>query len=283
MRFHAAKAMEDDPEAPKTPGRHSSRPANAIALACSAAVLAIRVWYRGAEVLHSGKRLYLALAITVGFALAARLARGVSSSGALAGAAVAFVFIFARQDLRLFWVLLVVFFVTLLATRAGRLRKQGLSIAEAERGRSASQVMANLGVAATLLAIPSVDSAHLLALAALAELAADTTSSEIGAAFSNRTVLITSWKEVPPGTDGGISLKGTAAGILAALITAACAAALGLARSGGMLVVAGAGAIGMLVDSILGGTLEKRGYLNNDVVNLLSTAAAAAIALGFCR
>ncbi|HEY6349064.1 MAG TPA: DUF92 domain-containing protein [Candidatus Angelobacter sp.] len=230
--------------------------------------------------MHSGNRLFLILATTVAFALAARLAHGVNTSGAMVGAAVAFVFVLARQDFRLLWVLLVVFFVTLAATRAGGLRKQQLKVAEAQRGRSASQVMANLGVAAGLLAIPSVDSTHLLALTALAELAADTTSSEIGAAFSARTVLITSWQKVSPGTDGGISLNGTAAGILAALMTAACAAALGLIGWLGMLIVAGAGATGMLVDSGLGATLERRGYLNNDVVNLLSTAAAAGLAFG---
>jgi uncharacterized membrane protein len=34
----------------------------------------------------------------------------------------------------------------------------------------------------------------------------------------------------------------------------------------------------MIVDSFLGALLEQRGYLNNDLVNLLSTAAAAGIA-----
>ncbi|HEY6253030.1 MAG TPA: DUF92 domain-containing protein [Candidatus Angelobacter sp.] len=278
MRFYAAKAMEDHPPGGTTSGRRSSPLAEAIALAGAAAALAIAVFYRGPQLWHSGNHLYLALAITVAFALAARLAHGVNTSGAIAGAAIAFVFVLARIDFRLFWLLLVVFFVTLAATRAGRLRKQQLQIAEAQRGRSASQVMANLAVASLLLAIPRFDSAHLLALAALAEVAADTTSSEIGAASSTRTVLITSWKDVPPGTDGGISMKGTVAGVFAALITAAFALGLGLVNASGMLVVAAAGTAGMLVDSVLGGSLERRGYLNNDVVNLVSTAAAAGIA-----
>jgi uncharacterized membrane protein len=34
----------------------------------------------------------------------------------------------------------------------------------------------------------------------------------------------------------------------------------------------------MLVDSVLGAVLERRGYLNNDLVNLLGTASAAGMA-----
>jgi uncharacterized membrane protein len=34
----------------------------------------------------------------------------------------------------------------------------------------------------------------------------------------------------------------------------------------------------MIVDSFLGAVLERRGYLNNDAVNVLSTASAAALA-----
>lgn len=277
MRFQAAKTVQDDLESHNSSRRGSSRMANAIALGCAVALLAVGLWQRGAGLWHSG-RFYFALAFTLAFAIAARLARGVSNSGAFAGGAVAFILILARNDLRLFWILLVVFFVTLAATRAGRLRKQQLRIAEAARGRSAAQVMANLGIAAGLLAIPSIPWAHLLALAALAEVAADTTSSEIGAAFSARAILITSWKKVPPGTDGGISLCGTAAGILAALITAGSAVALNLATVPEMMLVANGGTVGMLVDSVLGATLERRGYLNNDLVNLLSTIAAACCA-----
>jgi uncharacterized membrane protein len=36
----------------------------------------------------------------------------------------------------------------------------------------------------------------------------------------------------------------------------------------------------LFFDSLLGATLERRGWLNNDAVNFLSTASAAAFALG---
>lgn len=282
MLFDAAKTATQESRHGETAmgnqsRKRSSRLADAVALLSAAALLAIAIWLGRSSFIPgvSSRRLYLILALTLGFALAARLVHGVSTSGALAGAVVAF--IMAGRDLRIFCMLLIVFLITFLATRLGTLRKHRLRLAEAESGRSASQVMANLGVAALALAIPNVDAAYLLALAALAEVAADTTSSEIGTAFSTRTILITSWKSVSPGTDGGISLSGTLAGILAALITAACAVALGLTSVSAAALVACAGVAGMLVDSLLGASVERRGYLNNDLVNLMSTAAAAFI------
>jgi uncharacterized protein (TIGR00297 family) len=283
MRFHATKAGEYEPDQDKAVTSNQSRKrssptAEAVALICAAGLLAMMFWFHGAALLRSGNHLYVALATTAAFALMARLAHGVNTSGALAGAIIAFVL--ASRDLRMFWVLLIVFFVTLAATRAGVSRKHLLLVAEAESGRSASQVMANLGVAALILAIPSRNQAFLLALAGLAEVAADTTSSEIGAALSGGTVLITTWEAVPPGTDGGISLSGTGAGLVAAAVTAASAAVLGMVSAGAAVVITCAGVTGMLVDSVLGATLERSRYLNNDVVNSLSTAAAALAALG---
>lgn len=249
--------------------------ADFIALLSAAALLLVTVWVRGPGLLHASGRLYAALLTTIGFAVAARIAHGVNTSGAMAGAVIAFSL--ASRELRIFWVLLVVFFVTLAATRIGSSRKRQLRIAESENGRSASQVMANLGIAALVLVLPNAPFAY-VALAALAEVAADTTSSEIGTALSSNARLITTWKPVPSGTNGGVTLSGTLAGFLAAAITAGCAALLGLAPLTTMAVIAVAGAGGMTVDSFLGALLEQRGYLNNDLVNLLSTASAAGIA-----
>lgn len=282
MRLHEATAGDHQSGNKPAVITHRSRKrssllANAVALICAWTLLAITIWMRGGLLLHSGSRLYLIVAVTAGFALAACWVRGVSTSGALAGAPVAF--IMASRDLSLFWILLIVFFITFAATRAGKTRKRVLKVAEAESGRSASQIMANLGIAAVALAIPAFVPGSLMALAALAELAADTTSSEIGSAFSAKTILITSGKSVSPGTDGGISLLGTVAGGIASLLTVTCAAILGLAPVPKAALAGCAGVGGMLVDSILGAALERRGYLNNDLVNLLSTATAATIAL----
>ena len=61
-----------------------------------------------------------------------------------------------------------------------------------------------------------------------AAVAADTFSSELGILSKSKPRLITSWKlrQVPPGTNGGVSLIGTLAGFFGAFIIAATSAVL---------------------------------------------------------
>jgi uncharacterized protein (TIGR00297 family) len=119
-----------------------------------------------------------------------------------------------------------------------------------------------------------------LGLAALAEAAADTASSEIGQVFGGLPRMITSLRKVEPGTDGAISLAGSLAGVVAAALVAA-AGTYALRGDRTMFAISCAGGVfGLLFDSLLGATLEERGWLNNDAVNFLSTSSAAGFALG---
>ncbi len=188
--------------------------------------------------------------------------------------------------------LLLLFVVTFLATRAGKRQKISKGLAESRRGRNAAQVTANLGVAA-LASFYTLHAAHLSGwgpfalplaqipmLAALAEATADTVSSELGQAFGGTPFMLTTLRRAPPGTDGAISLKGTLAGIAAAAIIAATGApTLGMSTAQCALVFMAAVA-GLFFDSLLGATVERRGYLGNDLVNFVSTlfAALAAVA-----
>jgi uncharacterized protein (TIGR00297 family) len=228
-----------------------------------------------AEFPPAERRFLLALAITASFALLAWFAGGVNLSGALAGSAVAF--IMAIRDLRMFLALLMVFVVTLAATRVGYARKQQLRTAEPSGGRTAAQAMANLGVAALIVAIAPAGW-PVLALTVLAEAAADTASSEIGMALPGKTVLITTLKPVQPGTDGGISLVGTVAAVLGAAAVALVAVVSHMVPAAAALPIITAGFLGTLVDSLLGAAFERRGRLDNDLVNLFSTAATAGAA-----
>lgn len=194
-----------------------------------------------------------------------------------------------------------VFALAALATRYGRSQKEVTGLAESHAGRNAAQVAANLG-AAMLFAEPLVriKMAEMLwntstnwnlllapALAAMCEAAADTVSSEIGQALSLRmcgnigthTRLLTTMRRVEAGTDGGISLFGSMAGTLAAL----CVALAGTWALKGdphfFWFCAAGGIFGLFFDSLLGATLERRGWLNNDAVNFLSTIAAASFTL----
>jgi uncharacterized protein (TIGR00297 family) len=249
--------------------------ADALALIFAGVILAVFAALHHAEFPLAGRRVLTALGITAVFAVLAWFAGGVNVSGALAGSTVAF--IMAVRDLRMFLALMGVFAITLLATRIGYTRKQQLRAAEPPGGRTAAQAMANLGVAALVVAI-AAPGWPVLALAALAEAAADTGSSEIGMAFPGRTRLITTFKPVPAGTDGGISARGTLAALLAAIAIAMAALYSELVSLYEAAFIATAGFLGVQMDSLLGAVLERRRYLNNDLVNLLSTAATAGIA-----
>lgn len=189
------------------------------------------------------------------------------------------------------------FLLTFASTRLGKRRRPALtSTVEQRRGRSASQIIANLSVAALVIpggvfgwydwaargsGLDSI-SRHLfpaLVLAALAEATADTVSSELGQAFGGTPYLLTTLRPAPAGTDGAISVIGTAAGMAgAALVTAAGAWALQLEPRRALSALAG-GIAGLFFDSMLGATVERRGWLNNDLVNFSSTAFAALVTL----
>ena len=153
-------------------------------------------------------------------------------------------------------------------------------MAEGRRGRRASQVAANLGfagmVAAGFLVGRGLEVAF---LAALVEATGDTVSSEIGQVVDSRVFLLTSWRRVEAGTDGGVSLWGTAAGVLAGLVVAGIGVwSLQLTVNEGLAALAG-GVAGVFFDSFLGATVERKGILGNDLVNFLSTVFAGL--LGF--
>ena len=230
----------------------------------------------------SAQRLALILAITVAFAALGHLVRGVSRSGATAGAVVCFA-LFVSVGPGAFAGLLSVFVVTWLATRFGRIRKQRLGVAERKEGRSASQVLANTGMGAACAVCYSAWHAPLMLLgmaAALAVAAADTVSSECGQAVSQHARLITTFERVTAGTDGGVTLSGTAAGALAALVVSLVCRWAGLLSGPWMWIAALTGVVGMVVDSFLGALFERRGWISNDSVNFVSTVVAAVAAAG---
>jgi uncharacterized protein (TIGR00297 family) len=231
--------------------------------------------------IHSVRALGVATVVTLAFTALARFVRGVSVSGAVAGAVICFV-LFASAGPGAFVALVSVFILTWISTRLGYGRKQKLGTAQSREGRTASQVLANLSISAACAAgfAISGNAVFLVATAAaLSEAAADTVSSELGQAGSAKARLITSWKLVPAGTDGGVSVAGTLGGIAAAFLVTMVCVGVGMFSLKQTAASVMAALLGMIVDSYLGATLEKRKLLNNNGVNFLGTLAAAGGAL----
>jgi uncharacterized protein (TIGR00297 family) len=228
----------------------------------------------------SPERLAIAAAMTLGFAVLARALRGVNRSGAVAGGLACFL-LFAGAGPAAFAALAVLFLMTWMSTRLGYGRKLALGLAERREGRNAWQILANLAVAALGSVVYSATGNRvwlIAALAALAEAATDTVASEIGQYTGPYARLITTWVRVPPGTDGGITIPGSIAGLAAGLVIAAVATVGGMLVPAQLWIPVAAGFAGMLIDSILGATLQRRGWISNQTVNLFATLAAAALA-----
>lgn len=216
------------------------------------------------------------------------------------------IFGFGGLDLAL---LLIVFFVSSsLLTHLNTSAKIEVAVMFAKSGRrDLGQTLANGGIA-SIAAIYFGLTQNPIGLAAfigaMAEATADTWSTELGVLAKRWPRSIVSGREVAPGTSGGVTLPGTLAAAIGALLIALLAA---LFRSTWQLLPIGlaAGLIGALVDSLLGATVQGiyfskmrrqeterssepdgspnrlvRGvkWINNEVVNFASTLVAALVA-----
>ena len=187
-------------------------------------------------------------------------------------------------------------------------------------GRTLGQVLANGGVGwACLLAafaVPAESGApasfvlYAAFLGAFAAAASDTWATELGTVARTPPVSLRSFTRVPPGTSGAVSVRGTVAGGVGALVvaglggwTAAQAGApVGIELQTFIPLVAVAGVAGMLADSLAGATVQVRyrhpadgtlvecpptptspphrgwRFMTNSAVNVIATSTGALVA-----
>jgi uncharacterized protein (TIGR00297 family) len=219
----------------------------------------------------------------LGFAL-----RSVTISGMITG----FVFgsiLILFAGWQLYVVLLLFFVIGSAATRAGYAKKTSMGLAQERGGRRGfTHAFSNVGVAATLALFVSASTIDPLllwiaAIAALATAAADTVASELGQIWGRRAFLPLSFRSVPPGTEGAVSVEGTAAGAAAAVVVAVAGAMLLPVETGsrwqiGAIIVMAA-VVGSWLESVVGSWNRRQSEpVPNGALNFFNTMAGAAIA-----
>ncbi|MDZ7339124.1 MAG: DUF92 domain-containing protein [candidate division KSB1 bacterium] len=260
------------------------------------------------------------LAFSAGLGLALVVAVASVRAGFLKASGAALTFILATLVFGVgrwpFAVPILTFFVlSSLLSRLGEHRKQLLvANAFAKVGpRDFGQVFANGGVAGILLLVWHYFPQpvwYVLYVASLVAVTADTWGTELGVLGGQAPRSILTWRRLPVGSSGGITLWGTLGGALGAAVVAGSAALMGAphrmvtwtARALLVLVLVGVGA--SLVDSLIGATVQGqyrctscgkvteklyhcgqpteflRGWpwVNNDVVNVACAASGVLFA-----
>ncbi len=189
--------------------------------------------------------------------------------------------------------LLVLFVVaSVLATRFRFEEKMRKHVQEGTHGeRGVANVLAHILVPSGLVVVgwavprvlPPATTAFLYA-SALAFGASDTFASEFGV-LAGRARSVLTGKTVPPGTNGGISALGEAWSFVGAFTTALVGGGLFLLfrqpippLGTFLLGITLAGFLGCQVDSVLGETLENRGYLTKGGTNLVAMSLTVLVA-----
>lgn len=186
------------------------------------------------------------------------------------------------------WLLLLVLFafIGFAVTRYKMELKVRKGVQEGRQGeRSYRNVLANglvpMSIAAfTFLAGWEGEVPAIIYMSAVCVAAADTTASELGV-LSDRTYMITTFKRVPPGVDGGVSIYGTAWALAASIFAALVGwvVIIGTFPSALALIPAAMGILGCFIDSVIGATLETQGLISKLWNNITSMAFGALVAL----
>lgn len=170
-------------------------------------------------------------------------------------------------------------------TRYGYAYKRKLGIAQSKGGRRGyKNVYSNSLVPLVMAICYGIYGQELFIYAFIASVATangDTLASEIGETSKSKPRMITNFKVTEPGVDGGVTPLGEAASIAGATIIGLLATGTGMVGPIGIVAGMIGGFLGTNFDSLLGATLQKRGILSNNGVNLFATLFGATVGVAF--
>jgi uncharacterized protein (TIGR00297 family) len=152
------------------------------------------------------------------------------------------------------------FILSSILSRVGKQRKESVEgMFEKDSIRDYGQVFANGGVAGILallnFVLPSFD-LYPFYLGSIAAVTADTWGTEIGLSSKRAPILVTTWKQVEPGTNGGITMPGLLAGFAGSAVIGISASPW-MGNAGTLIpVIILAGVGGGIVDSLFGATVQ---------------------------
>ncbi len=175
---------------------------------------------------------------------------------------------------------LAIFFILgSLATSWEKDKKNQYNLAQENDGkRGIINVLAN-GGPAFILSILSLQfpiyQYHfgMMVMTSFAAACSDTLSSELGTAYGKKYFSIINFKSAKRGMDGAISAQGIIFGVLGSAVIGSISW-LNDQNLTVFTIITISGFLGNLMDSVLGATWQKRGWLNNHTVNLLSICFA---------
>ncbi|KCZ70563.1 TIGR00297 family protein [Candidatus Methanoperedens nitroreducens] len=193
------------------------------------------------------------------------------------------VVIIISSDVFWFFILLAFFLLGGLFTRYKYSYKLAYGTAEAKGGvRGYKNVFSNSLAALSLAVAYKVFPSHGLILlsaylGSIATATGDTLASEIGQTYRGEPRMITTLKKTRTGVDGAVSTLGEMAALFGAGVIALLSFLLIQQDTGIIIAVIAGGFIGTNIDSVLGATLQQRGYLTNNGVNLMATISGAIV------
>ena len=162
--------------------------------------------------------------------------------------------------------------------------KKHYNLAQENDGkRGTYNVLANGGVGGILSIIANMFPAHqdllrLMIIASFATACSDTLSSELGNIYGKKYVNIITLKQSKRGLDGNVSIQGLWFGLLGSFLISLSVMPFHYSMQI-IIIITLCGLAGNIMDSILGATLQRRGFLNNHLVNFWATLFGALMML----